>query len=103
MGKAITFLAAALVGAAILTGPASAVPMTPDAVASSPVETVQYYGGGGGYGPGYGRGGYGRGYGRPRGARPGAVVRDLLGVGPRRGYRRGYGGRPGYGRGYRGY
>lgn len=44
-----------------------------------------------------------RGYGERRGVRPGRVVRRLLGVGPRPGYRDrryGYGRRDGYGRGY---
>lgn len=99
MLKAMTMLSATLIGAAVLAGPAAALSMDPGASALSDVETVQYYGGG------YGRGGYGRGYDRPRrGVRPGRVVRDLLGVGPRRGYNRGGYGRPGYGYGggYRG-
>lgn len=76
-------MAAALLAGGLALTPASAAPVAPLG-GSTLVEQVQY-----GYGDGR--------YRRREGARPGAIVRDLLGVRPRRdrGYRayrgRGYG------------
>lgn len=80
-------MAAALLAGGLALTPASAAPVAPLG-GSTLVEQVQY---------GYGDGRYQR---RREGARPGAIVRDLLGVRPRRdrGYRA-YRGR-GYGYGY---
>ncbi len=78
-------------GLSLTAAPASAAFLGNGAVADrSPlVDTVQYYGRDRGY--------------RRRGVRPGRIVRRLLGVGPRRGYRgRGYGYGRGYGRSYGG-
>lgn len=92
MLKALTIASATILGAAFVAGPASALPVNSGLGAgSSQIETVQY-----GYGP---RQGYGRPYSAPRPAvRPQRIIRNLLGVPPRRAYRPGGYGRPAYGR-----
>ncbi|WP_375459629.1 hypothetical protein [uncultured Enterovirga sp.] len=93
MFKTITFAASLLVGGlALSSAPASAAPVSANLPAASAlVENAQY-------GYGYRERRYER---RREGVRPGRIVRDLLGVGPRRrdrGYYRGGSGR-GYGYG----
>ena len=96
MLKAFRIFSATLLGVAALSGAAVAMP-TDRPAASSPIEAVQYYGGGG-YGP---RAGYRY---RERRASPERIIGRALGLGPRRrGYRGDFRGRGyGYGRPYRG-